>query len=105
MSITITVENNKKIFTNDNAEDIITYIDETEKYIKNGFEINIRIFNPDTTDFHIYEFEYKTTSPLTPRKWILNNILYSLCCKETLKIMPNHLLPNITSLLYYENKK
>ncbi len=51
-----------------------------------------------TADFHTYVFEYLQGSKLSPKKWLLNNIIYSITCDET----KDNLFNEILDLLWYE---
>ena len=60
---------------------------ELEKHTSVGCQLLICIIDPDTTNFHFYEFMYERRSPFAPQKWILNNVLWSLTNEETRKNM------------------
>ncbi|MCJ7636032.1 MAG: hypothetical protein MUO21_00930, partial [Nitrososphaeraceae archaeon] len=59
------------------------YINDLEKLIIKGCELTVFLFDVNTTNFHQYEFDYLSNSKLSPRKWLLNNMLYSITCVET----------------------
>ena len=49
----------------------------------------------NTTNFHTYVFEYLQESKLSPRKWLLNNIIYSITCNETKDNLFNEILDSL----------
>ena len=94
MSVSITVKFKKITITN-KSENIIENINEIEQYTKRGCELTVFIFDPDSSNFHQYVFDYLDSSKLLPRKWLLNNILYSLTCDETKKNIEERSFNNI----------
>jgi hypothetical protein len=70
-------------------ESILASLDNMARKISDGTSLEVYLYNKDTTDFHLYEFEYEynITKFKDPRKWLLNNMLYSLFCRETAKDM------------------
>ena len=84
MSISIKIGTKKIIIYNQMHYLILNnLINEFEKNIIKGCELTISIFDKNTTNFHIYIFEYLSDSILLPIKWLLNNILYSITCDKT----------------------
>lgn len=51
--------------------------------------MTVFLLDTNTGEFHTYVFDYAISSPLKPRKWLLNNILYSFSCPETRETCPN----------------
>ena len=83
IEITFTINDTKlKIATyvNDSVKNII---DNLETVVKRECELKVFIYDTDSTNFHYYNFEYSKESELVPRKWLLNNILYSITCGES----------------------
>ena len=70
-------------------EDLYNSIDELETYVVHGCSLTVYIVDKNTLNYHMYVFDYLPTSKLRPRKWLLNNILYSLVCDDTKKNMTN----------------
>ena len=103
MSIKIMIGTKSMIIDN-NTLNIITHIDEIEEYLKKEKELTVFLYDDNTTNFHKYEFEYSSNSKLFPRKWILNNILYSLSCDKTRKDM-KYLFNRVIILLSDEFEK
>ena len=103
MTINITL-NKMKITIDNNITSIVNIINEFEKEIHYESNLKVFIYDNNTTDFHSYEFEYLSSSKLSPKQWLLNNILYSITCKETKKNM-EHRFDNIIILLDIEYRK
>jgi hypothetical protein len=84
MSITITI-GIKKIAINNQTYPVNLngIINELTKLTIKGCELKVFILDMNTTNFHTYVFEYLQESKLSPRKWLLNNIIYSITCNET----------------------
>jgi hypothetical protein len=86
MSISITIRETahtiKYELTNDTIN-IDNIIDNIQQYTKHGSELTIFLYDPDTTTFHNYVFDYLATSANNPRHWLLNNILYAITCKDS----------------------
>jgi hypothetical protein len=78
-SMTITIGNNKislnSDMTNNNVNNIINGF---ENYVIRGCELSVLLVDNDTLDFHKYVFDYLSSSKLGPKKWLLNNIIYSI---------------------------
>lgn len=85
MSIKIIIKNDssKAIIISDNMPNVMDYINTLEPHTFKGSELRISIIDVRTGNFHIYDFEYLRQSKLSPRKWLLNNILYSITCDDT----------------------
>ena len=99
MSITITI-GIKKIAINNQTQSVELkgLINELTKLITKGCELKVFILDMTTLDFHTYLFDYLQKSKLSPRKWLLNNIIYSITCNET----KDNLFNEILHLLRYE---
>ena len=102
MSITITI-GIKKIAINNQTRSVELngLINELTKLTTKGCELKVFILDMTTLDFHTYVFEYLQKSNLSPRKWLLNNIIYSITCDET-KINMDNLFNEILDSLRYE---
>lgn len=102
MSITITI-GIKKIAINNQTRpvELNGIINELTKLTIKGCELKVFILDMNTTNFHTYVFEYLQESKLSPRKWLLNNIIYSITCDETKTNMDN-LFDEILDSLWYE---
>jgi hypothetical protein len=102
MSITITI-GIKKIAINNQTHpvELNGIIDELTKLTIKGCELKVFIVDMTTADFHTYEFDYLQESKLSPRKWLLNNIIYSLTCNKT-KTNMNNLFNKILDSLWRE---
>jgi hypothetical protein len=101
MSIKISITNtDKTIKMNDYMSKMqcINLINEFEKYIIRNIDMKVFIYDENTTNFHQYEFEYKLNSKLNSKKWLLNNILYSIKCDKTQQNM-SKLLKNLEYIL------
>jgi len=84
MSITITVESTKiNIDNNTDSTRLNMLINELEKITKIGIELDVFIIDMKTAEYHKYAFDYLPSSKLSPRQFLLNNILYSITCDET----------------------
>lgn len=87
MSIEITIRNKsgnvKQHVLKNNTPNILTIIDDIQAYTDHGSELVVFLFDPDSTSFHKYTFDYLKNSPMYPRHWLLNNILYSIMCKDS----------------------
>jgi hypothetical protein len=84
MSISITI-GNKKIAINNQTHPVELNGIINELTIK-GCELKVFILDMNTTNFHTYVFEYLQESKLLPRKWLLNNIIYSITCQSDYSI-------------------
>ena len=82
MSITITIGTNS-ILIHNHTQNVLSQIYKLKDEIKEGSELIIFICNPETTYFYKYEFDYLPNSKLSPKKWLLNSILYSLNSDKT----------------------
>ena len=102
MSITITI-GIKKIAINNQTHPVVLngIINELTKLTIKGCELKVFILDMTTSDFHTYVFEYLQESKLSPRKWLLNNIIYSLTCNKT-KTNMNNLFNKILDSLWRE---
>ena len=91
----------------DTPEYIYAATETLVKYVNKGCSLIIFVFDNDTTDFHQYEFEYMQDSGMLPKKWLINNILYSITCKDTVRNMDinilSKLVAKLTNLDYFEN--
>ena len=84
MSISITIGTNKININNQtHYVQLSNYINNLEKNVIKGCELTVIIVDAQTGNFHQY------VSKLSPKKWLLNNISYSLTCDETKKNMDN----------------
>lgn len=54
--------------------------------VRSDKEMETYLYNPDTTDFHLYEFEYDGKNE-NVCAWTFNNIMWSLYNKDTKKNM------------------
>ena len=99
MSITITI-GIKKIAINNQTQSVELkgLINELTKLITKGCELKVFILDMTTSDFHTYVFEYLQESKLSPIKWLLNNIIYSITCNE----IKDKLFNEILDSLWYE---
>jgi hypothetical protein len=105
-TVTITINEQKIIITPDN--DLITIIiniNKLESHTKKGCDMVVFIYDQNTTNFHKYEFDYLQSSQLNPRKWLLNNILYSITCDKTKNNMNKRELLKMADLLFTEYHK
>lgn len=102
MSINITI-GIKKIAINNYTHPVVlnSIINELTKLTIKGCELKVFILDMNTTNFHTYVFEYLQESKLLPRKWLLNNILYSITCDKT-KTNMDKLFNEILDSLWYE---
>jgi hypothetical protein len=71
------------MYNADSLTQVQANVSKLEAVCKKGCELSVNIVNCKTGKFHIYEFDYLTTSESLPRKWILGNLLYSISCKDT----------------------
>jgi len=92
-----------KLILNNNTteENINNVINKLEELLIKNCDLIIFILHNSTTNFHKYEFEFTGKSKLFPRKWLLNNILYSLTCDKTQTNMTS-LFNNIINKLFFE---
>ena len=86
-SIAITITNKlkfvKKHTLTNETPDILNIIDDIQEYVNYGATLDVFLYDPDTTAFHKYTFDYLTSSKMYPRHWLLNNIMYSLVCGDS----------------------
>ena len=101
MSITITIGTKIAINNQTHPVELNHLINKLTKLTIKGCELKVFILDMNTTNFHIYVFEYLQESKLSPRKWLLNNIIYSITCDETKTNMDN-LFNEILDSLWYE---
>ena len=96
MSITITI-GIKKIAINNQIRSVELngLINELTKLTTKGCELKVFILDMTTLDFHTYVFDYLQESKLSPRKWLLNNIIYSITCNETKDNLFNEILDSL----------
>lgn len=80
MSIKIRIQSGNTLISTGN---IVKYIDAFETSIIEGSELSVFLYDPETTNFHLYEYEYSVDSEQTPRFWMINNILASITCRDT----------------------
>ena len=80
MSIKIRIQTGNTLISTGN---IVKYIDVLETSIIEGSELSVFLYDPKTTNFHLYEYEYSIDSEQTPRFWIINNIFTSITCSNT----------------------
>ena len=101
MSITVILGSIKiNIDNNTDEAKLCGFIDDLENQTIHGCELIVSIF-VNAMYFHMYEFEYLACSKLTPKKWIINNILWSLTCDET-KQDTDNIFNRLIKLLYPE---
>ena len=102
MSITITIGIKKIAIHNQiHHVELNGIINELTKLTIKGCELKVFILDMATADFHTYVFEYLQESKLSPRKWLLHNIIYSIICDKTKKNMDN-LFNEILDSLWHE---
>jgi len=77
MSISITI-NTQIIIIHNHTENVLSHIYKLKDEIKEGSELIIFICDSESANFHKYEFDYLPSSRLSPKKWLLNSVLYSL---------------------------
>ena len=82
-----------------NKDKLINIIDELVEFVIKGCEMKVSIIDINTGNFHCYIFDYLQNSVLDPKKWLLNNIIYSITCDET-KTDMNGLFDNNLSVLW-----
>jgi hypothetical protein len=82
MSITITI-GTQTIIIHNHTQNILSHIYKLESQTKKGCELIIFICDSESVNFHRYEFDYLSSSKLSPKKWLLNNVLYSVSCDKT----------------------
>jgi len=85
-------------------DELINIINEFHEYIKRNDELIVFLYDDDSTNFHKYIFEYMPESKLSSKKWLLNNIIYSIQCNETQKNM-SKLFINLKCILLNEYHK
>lgn len=103
MSMTIIV-GSQTITIHSHIKNILSHIYKLEPQITKGCELIVFICDPDSSNFHKYEFEYLSNSKLSPKKWLLNSILYSLNNEKT-RIDMNNLFDDIFIELNNEYEK
>ena len=107
MSIHVSILNTKKsIEINDNTSqtDLISIIEEFQTHIEKNCELKVFIIDENTANFHQYVFEYLPTSKLSSKKWLLNNIIYSIQCDKTQKNM-SKMFKDLQFMLLLEYRK
>ena len=77
MSISITI-NTQIIIIHNHTENVLSHIYKLKDEIKEGSELIIFICDSESANFHKYEFDYLPSYKLSPKKWLLNSVLYSL---------------------------
>lgn len=103
VKIIIKNESSKAIIVNSDSN-IIERINELEPYVTEGSCLKICIINTTNNDQYTYEFEYFSGSKLSPKKWLLENILYFITCEEMEEINKNS-FDNIIRLMFEEYNK
>ncbi len=78
MSIIIEIGIKKITIDHTHPVNLNGIINELTKLTIKGCELKVFILDMTTLDFHTYVFEYLQESKLSPRKWLLNNIIYSI---------------------------
>ena len=104
MSIQIVIKDiNKSVKINEfiSQTELLNIINEFHEYIKRNYELVVFLYNDDNTDFHQYVFEYMSKSKLSSKKWLLNNIIYSIQCNKTQQNM-SKLFINLKCILLNE---
>jgi hypothetical protein len=86
MSISVTI-GTKTIMIFNHTQNVVSHIYKLKDEVTKGCELIIFICDSDTTNFHKYEFDYLPSSKLSPKKWLLNNILFSLTNEKTKELM------------------
>ena len=100
--ITIEIGITKKAITNQTQSVLLNgIIDEFTNLTIKGCELKVFILDMNTTNFHTYAFDYLQESKLSPRKWLLHNIIYSITCDKT-KINMSNLFDKILDSLWYQ---
>ena len=82
MSITIII-GTQSILIHNHTQNVLSCIYKLKDEIKEGSELIIFICDPETSNFHKYEFDYSLNLKLSPKKWLLNSLLYSLNSDKT----------------------
>jgi len=103
MSISITI-NTQIIIIHNNTENVLSHIYKLESQTIKGCELIIFICDSESANFHKYEFDYLPSSRLSPKKWLLNSVLYSLNNDKT-KANIRELFNDILIELNYEYNK
>ena len=103
MSISITI-NTQIIIIHNHTENVLSHIYKLKDEIKEGSELIIFICDSESANFHKYEFDYLPSSRLSPKKWLLNSVLYSLNNDKT-KANIRELFNDILIELNYEYNK
>lgn len=103
MSISITI-NTQIIIIHNNTENVLSHIYKLKDEIKEGSELIIFICDSGSSIFYKYEFDYLPNSKLSPKKWLLNSVLYSLNSDKT-KANIRELFNDILIQLNYEYNK
>jgi hypothetical protein len=104
MLISIKINNSKIELNNIMTKNkVINIINIFEKNIIIGCDMIIFLFNINTADFDSYTFEYLKSSKNDKKKWLINNLLYSITCDETRYSM-RILFINLKNILYEELK-
>jgi hypothetical protein len=107
MSIQISIRDiNKSVKINEFIleNELINIINSFHEYIKRNYELVVYLYDDDSTNFHQYIFEYMPESKLSSKKWLLNNIIYSIQCNQTQKNM-SKLFINLKCILLNEYHK
>ena len=107
MSIQISIRDiNKSVKINEFIleNELINIINSFHEYIKRNYELVVYLYDDDSTNFHQYIFEYMPESKLSSKKWLLNNIIYSIQCNKTQKNM-SKLFINLKCILLNEYYK
>lgn len=91
-TISITINNQKILLLDNFSNNINQYMNIIDNSIKNKNNVELIVFLIDinSSNFHTYEFEYSSGNlNMSLKKWILNNIIYSINCDETKTNMKN----------------
>jgi hypothetical protein len=78
MSIIIEIGIKKITIDHTHPVNLNGIINELIKLSIKGCELTVFILDRNTTEFNKYVFDYLQESKLSPRKWLLNNIIYSI---------------------------
>jgi hypothetical protein len=91
-TISITIDNQKILLLDNFSNNINQYMNIIDNSIKNknNVELSILLIDIESSNFHNYEFEYSLGSiNMNIKKWVLNNIIYSINCDKTKTNMKN----------------
>ena len=91
-TISITIDNQKILLLNNFSNNINQYMNIIDNSIKNknNVELSLLLIDIESSNFHKYEFKYSLENiNINIKKWILNNIMYSINCDETKTNMKN----------------